>query len=160
MNSKSFHSSDQKKIDSYVIREAKKEDLFKVIELDETNTGLSKSQYWEELLTRFGKKEEDFFFLVGEKEESFVGFIIGEIRAWEFGSPPCGWIFALGVEPDYRTLGVGTHLFDSLCKRFKDKGILKIRTMLARSDHLNMSFFRSQGMRAGPFIQLETNLVQ
>ena len=160
MNSESFHSSDQKNIDSYEIREAIKEDLFKVIELDEKNTGLTKPHYWEQLFIRFGKKEEKIFFLVGEKEESFVGFIIGEIRAWEFGSPPCGWIFALGVEPDYRTLGVGTHLFNSLCKRFKEKRILKIRTMLARSDHLNMSFFRSQGMHAGPFIQLETNLVQ
>ena len=160
MNSESFHSSDQQKIDSYEIREAIKEDLFKVIELDEKNTGLTKPYYWEELFIRFGKKKDNIFFLVGEKEESFVGFIIGEIRAWEFGSPPCGWIFALGVEPDYRNLGVGTILFDSLCKRFKEKEILKIRTMLARNDHLNMSFFRSQGMRSGPFIQLETNLIQ
>jgi len=30
--------------------------------------------------------------------------------------------------------------------------------MLARDDQLVMSFFRSQGMMAGPFIQLEKSL--
>ena len=30
--------------------------------------------------------------------------------------------------------------------------------MLAVDDNLNMSFFRSQGMRGGPFIQLEKRL--
>ncbi|MDP6382868.1 MAG: GNAT family N-acetyltransferase [SAR324 cluster bacterium] len=66
--------------------------------------------------------------------------------------------FALGVDPDSRTKGIGTRLFEAICERFQQEGIQKIRTMLARNDHLNMSFFRSQGMRGGPFIQLEKNL--
>ena len=39
-----------------------------------------------------------------------LGFIIGEIRAWEFGSTPCGWVFALSVEPKVRLAGVGSAL--------------------------------------------------
>ena len=64
----------------------------------------------------------------------------------------------IGVDPEYRTCGIGTQLYETICKRFQEGGIRKVRTMLARSDHLNMSFFRSQGMRGGPFIQLEKNL--
>ena len=41
---------------------------------------------------------------------------------------------------------------------FRQAGITKVRTMLAVDDNLNMSFFRSQGMRGGPFIQLEKRL--
>jgi hypothetical protein len=55
-------------------------------------------------------------------------------------------------------MGIGSKLFKSICQHFQQVGIEKVRTMLARSDHLNMSFFRSQGMRGGPFIQLEINV--
>ena len=158
MNSESNHSLQQEKRCTFKIRNATSEDLSLVIDLDEKNTGLSKPLYWEELFERFGRREEERFFLVAEKAGEFVGFIIGEIRAWEFGSPPCGWIFALGVDPEYRTCGIGTQLYETICKRFEVVGIRKVRTMLARSDHLNMSFFRSQGLRGGPFIQLEKNL--
>jgi hypothetical protein len=34
----------------------------------------------------------------------------------------------------------------------------KVRTMLARDANLVMSFFRSQGMMAGPFVELEMDL--
>ena len=64
-------------------------------------------------------------FPVAEESEVFTGFIIGEIRAWEFGSPPCGWIFALGVDPDSRTKGIGTRLFEAICERFQQEGIQK-----------------------------------
>ena len=158
MNSESNHSLQQEKRGSFKIRKATSEDLSLVIDLDEKNTGLSKPLYWEELFKRFGRREEERFFLVAEKAGEFVGFIIGEIRAWEFGSPPCGWIFALGVDPEYRNCGIGAQLYENMCKRFQERGIPKVRTMLARSDHLNMSFFRSQGMRGGPFIQLEKKL--
>ena len=158
MNSKSNHSLQQEKRGFFKIRKATSEDLSLVINLDEKNTGLSKPLYWEKLFKRFSRREEERFFLVAEKAGEFVGFIIGEIRAWEFGSPPCGWIFALGVDPEHRNCGIGTQLYETICKRFEVVGIRKVRTMLARSDHLNMSFFRSQGLRGGPFIQLEKNL--
>jgi len=67
-------------------------------------------------------------------------------------------MFALGVGNEAREMGVGSKLFDCICLHFKNVGIEKVRTMLALSDHLNMSFFRSQGMRGGPFIQLEKNV--
>ena len=143
--------------ESTLIRDAVKKDLIEIIKLDAQNTGIVKEDYWQASFDRFGN-EESGFFLVAETEHHFCGYILGEVRAWEFGSPPCGWVFALGVHNDAREMGVGSKLFDSICLHYKDVGIKKVRTMLARSDHLNMSFFRSQGMRGGPFIQLEKNV--
>ena len=51
--------------------------------------------------------------------------------------------------------GIGTALFDDICARFKGDGVQIVRTMLARDDQLNMAFFRSQGLMAGSFIELE-----
>jgi len=143
--------------ESTLIRDAVQEDLIEIIKLDAQNTGIEKEDYWQAAFDRFGN-EGSGFFLVAETENHFCGYILGEVRAWEFGSPPCGWVFALGVYNDSREMGVGSKLFDSICLHYKDVGIKKVRTMLARSDHLNMSFFRSQGMRGGPFIQLEKNV--
>lgn len=140
-----------------VVRPAGVADIPLVIRLDEGNTGLAKPDYWHQTFDRFGTGDGRFF-LVADMGGSVHGFIIGEVRAWEFGSPPCGWVFAVGVDPEYRLHGFGTQLFKAICKCFGDAGVGKVRTMLAVDDHLNMSFFRSQGMMGGPFIQLETTL--
>ena len=143
--------------ESTLIRDAVQDDLTEIIKLDAQNTGIEKNDYWQAAFDRFGNGESGFC-LVAEIAHHFWGCILGEVRAWEFGSPPCGWVFALGVHNDAREMGVGSKLFDSICQHLKNTGIEKVRTMLARIDHLNMSFFRSQGMRGGPFIQLEKNV--
>src|SRR5664279_4344814 len=87
-----------------------------------------------------------------------VGFVIGEVRDWEFGSPPCGWVFAIDVHPQARLGGIGTRLLEAISASFYRAGVRKLRTMLARDNGLILSFFRSQGMMAGPLISLEMDL--
>lgn len=140
-----------------VIRDARADDVPAVMRLDERITGISKPGYWHEVFEG-RRRREGTSFVVAENEGAVVGFIIGEVRAWEFGSPPSGWIFAIGVDPDSRLGGIGSRLFDAICERFRQAGVPTVRTMLARDDTLNMSFFRSQCMTAGSFIELEMRL--
>jgi ribosomal protein S18 acetylase RimI-like enzyme len=140
-----------------IIRDARTEDMQAVEEVDTRITGLAKPEYWSQAFTRYGNRP-DRWFLVAETDGRLVGFIIGEQRAWEFGSPPCGWVFAIGVAPDRRLAGLGTRLFEAICAAMRQAGVATIRTMLARDDSLNMAFFRSQGMMGGSFIQLEMPL--
>ena len=130
-----------------------------VVALDAANTGMAKPHYWKELFADYGRRRSSRFFLVAEHAGRLVGFVVGEIRAWEFGSVPCGWVLAIEVDPDTRLRRVGTMLIEAIVARFKSAGVRKLRTMLARDDLLNLRFFRSQGMMAGPFIQLEKDLV-
>ncbi len=142
------------------IRPAALADVPLVIALDEEVTGLAKPEYWRQTFDRFGGRGRgERFFLVAERQGRFEGFIVGEIRAWEFGSPPCGWIFAIQVRPKNRLRGVGTELYTALCECFRRAGVTSVRTMLARDNPTILSFFRSQGMMAGPFIELETTLL-
>ena len=139
------------------IRPAAPDDLPAIIALDREVTGLEKPQYWHELYARYGGNGQRCF-LVAAIGGQVEGLAIGEVRAWEFGSPPCGWIFAIQVRPNCRLAGVGTKLFEAVCDRFRAAGVDRLRTMLARDNTVILSFFRSQGMMAGPFVELEMEL--
>ncbi len=141
------------------IRPATEADLPGVIALDKEVTGLLKPDYWRDMFARYGAPPaESRFFLVAQVGDRIDGFIVGEVRAWEFGSPPCGWIFAVQVRPQQRVRGLGSRLFDAVCDGFRAAGVDRVRTMLARDNTVIHAFFRSQGMIAGPFIQLEMHL--
>ena len=136
-------------------------DLDAVVALDAANSGSAKPGYWQELLERFTQENPRIrrYFLVGKSaDDELVGFIVGEIRAWEFGSPPCGWVIALNVTADQRQQGIGTMLFDALCAEMKKDGATTIRTMVLSNDKVNLSFFRGEGLSAGPYIELERQL--
>jgi ribosomal protein S18 acetylase RimI-like enzyme len=140
------------------IRAAHLSDLAAVVALDAEDTGITKPAYWKSRFEWYAGRRPDRFFLVAERQGAIIGFIVGEVRAWEFGSPPSGWIFAIGVSSEARLHGLGSMLFEEMCVRFRKAGVKEVRTMLAKDDRLIMSFFRSQGMMAGPFIQLEKRL--
>ncbi len=148
------------------VRDGVAGDVDAVIALDETVTGIAKPDYWRTLFdgdeAAGGRRR--YFLIAEESGETgkagarLVGFIIGEVRAWEFGSRPCGWVFAISVDPDARLDGIGSRLLEEISGRFKAAGVTRMRTMMARSNHLLMSFFRSHGMMAGPYIELEKDL--
>ena len=123
------------------IRGARRADLPQIIAIDAGITGLRKPAYWSGILSRYGSRQRHRYFLVAENERAVQGYIVGEVRDWEFGSPPCGWVFGLGVRPEARLAGVGT-----------------VRTLLDRDDPLVLALFRSQGMMAAPFIPLQMEL--
>jgi GNAT superfamily N-acetyltransferase len=135
------------------IRPVQVSDLKAISALDERETGVAKPDYWREMLS------PDRHFLIAETDKGrLAGFIAGEIRAWEFGQPAAGWVFAIQIDPKLRLKGVGTELFEAIVARFKEKGVTRVRTLVDRKDHLILSFFRAQGMVAGPSLQLDKDL--
>ena len=122
-------------------------------------TGLHKAAYWQRVYRRYGiKGQGERHFLVAESEGRVCGFVIGEVRDWEFGAPPCGWLFAIDVMPSARQGGVGGRLLSELAQRFRREGVNTLRTMTASNNSLIQSFFRSQGMRAGHLLPLEMEI--
>jgi GNAT superfamily N-acetyltransferase len=135
------------------IRPVQVSDLAAISALDARLTGSDKPDYWRDMLAP-GRH----FLLAEPGKGALAGFIAGEIRAWEFGQPAAGWVFAIQIDPKLRLKGVGTALFDALVARFKAEGVTRVRTLVDRKDHLILSFFRAQGMVAGPSLQLDMDL--
>ena len=141
------------------IRNARPEDFNDMLALDFDSIKEEKQAYWRGIFDRYASNSNDGgFFLVAEAGFGIIGFIVGEIRAWEFGSPPCGWVFALSVSPEQRERGVGQRMLDEMCQQMKQAGVTTMRTMVDRESKLTLSFFRSQGLRTGRYIELEKSL--
>jgi|SRR5262245_22742729 len=156
------------KAGTLAVRPVRAADVPHIVALDKRVTGLAKPDYWREVYARYGENRgHEPSFLVAESRAAdksaparspILGFIVGEVRAWEFGSAPCGWVLALSVEPRARLHGVARTLFEALSAEFKAAGVDKMRTMVARGNRLHLMFFRSEGMAAGPYLQLEKEL--
>jgi ribosomal protein S18 acetylase RimI-like enzyme len=140
------------------IRSARASDLAQVVEIDARITGLRKRAYWAGILRRYGGRDPSRLFLVFIEKNQIQGYVVGEVRDWEFGSAPCGWVFGIGVRPESRLRGAGTRLLEAICAAFRRRRVQKVRTLLARDNALVLAFFRSQGMMAAPFIALERDL--
>jgi len=145
--------------DTLRIRQMQSDDLDEVIAIDARVTGVEKTDYWYEMFHRYGTRGgRQRFFFVAEVDGAVEGFVIGEVRDWEFGEPPCGWVFGVAVRPEARLGGIGARLLESVNAAFRSAGVTKVRTLVARNNHLVLSFFRSQGMMAAPFIALELDI--
>lgn len=144
--------------DSVVIRAVRAADLAQVMAIDEQITGIAKPDYWRAELQRASGEHHFLIAATGVGAREVAGFILGEVRAWEFGSAPCGWVYGLSVRPDARLHGCGQALLDALVSRFRSAGVARIRTMVARDNRLHLLFFRAAGMTAGPYVELEKEL--
>jgi len=132
-------------------------DISQVIEIDAVITSERKEEFWNRTFASLATRPNNVFY-VARVDNQVAGYVIGTIRAWEFGSPTTGWINAIAVNPEFRKLGIGAQLIEAVKAFFRSKDIFRMRTMLHIDDHLLMSFFRFHGLSAGPFIELETTL--
>jgi len=97
--------------------------------------------------------------LGAEIDGKLVGFIISEVRRWEFGrGGMTGWILILGVDHDYQGLGVGHKLSSTLLDHFRKKNISKIRTMVEWHEGELISYFRSLGFKMLGMLPLEKEI--
>lgn len=155
-------------------------DLDEVIRIDAVHRGDADPGYWHSVLGRFLTRRrsrrptaEDTtasrpvpivqvaIGVDGNAEQTgLAGYLFGEVRAVEFGSEPCGWIFAVGVDRPYLRSKLASALLREATARFQRAGVRKVRTMVQKSDVPVLSFFRASGFVGGPFVQLELDLEQ
>ena len=140
------------------IRELTPDDLPEVMRIDAFHTGVPKPEYWQRLF-REGLASGEGAARIGlaaVASGGLAGFLVGEVRAFEFGSEPCGWIVVMGVDPSYLRHGVASTLLQTACRRFEAAGVKTVRTMVRRNDVPVLTFFRTNGFAGGPYVQMES----
>ena len=142
------------------LRRLEPADLARVVALDARHRGAEVPDYWRRVRASYLVRDRERLRLAlgAERDGDLVGFLFGEERAFEFGSEPCGWIFAVAVDPDVQREGIASLLLGEACRRFRKAGLTTVRTMIRRRDVPVLSFFRAHGFAAGEFTQLEIEL--
>ena len=138
-----------------VIRVMKKEDLDRIIEIDNQVLGESRPDYWETKVELAGKKSP-LPSLVAEIEGKIVGFIFGEASGWEYGVPEnIGWIDTIGVDPVYQKKGIGSLLMKELINYMKKVGVDTVYTLVNWRDWELLRYFDAIGFERGDMINLK-----
>jgi ribosomal protein S18 acetylase RimI-like enzyme len=143
------------------LREVQPGDVSGIVALDALRSEKRKRAWWCKLLERYGsgKQQDGRVALVAADARGRVhGFLFGEVRAWEFGSERCGWVFSVAVSPTQERTGLATRLCREAMKRFGAMGVDLVRTMVRRNDVPMLAFFRSMGFHAGPFSELQRRI--
>ncbi len=142
------------------IRDLVADDLETVVAIDALRTGARKPEYWSRVFGETLDPDPKVMRvgLAAEQSGVLIGYVTGEIRAFEFGSEACGWILTIGVDPERAREKIASSLLAAACRRFQEAGVGKVRTMVQRADVPVLSFFRANGFVGGSFVQMELDL--
>jgi ribosomal protein S18 acetylase RimI-like enzyme len=98
--------------------------------------------------------------LGAEVNGKLAGFVLGEVRTWEFGSGErTGWIEVVGIDPEFWGLGIGRRLGEALLTEFKRRGVVRVRTLVDSYSGELIAYFRSLGFQILNMLPLEKQLV-
>jgi len=135
-----------------VIRALRYEDVKAIAAIDEANTKHAAE-----------RKDMDLWRLIGESTTSFgaeadgklVGFILADVRPWEFGArDPVGWIIAVGVDPAFKGHKLGRRMAERVIEEFRRLGVEHMSTLVEPGSEL-VRYFDSLGFKPGPRLVLE-----
>lgn len=143
---------------SVTVRRMSPQDTDAILKINEKITGRPHEAQWEsriiDLLAR-----NPLGCLVAEAEGKIAGFVLGDIRGWEFAIPKSGWIEIVGVDPDFQGKGVARALIEKLGLYFRNHNVEQVLTMVNWNDAGLVGFFRALGFERSEFIVLEKEAV-
>ena len=131
-------------------------DIEPVCAIDEKLSGKDRPGEWERRISYYIRRDPELS-LVAVEGSRVVGFMLGEVRAGEFGlEEPSGWIEVLGVDPECQGRSVGKRLLEGLLKGFKARGCKAVRTLVNDIGQKELlGFFEAGGFKPTPIRTLE-----
>ncbi len=133
-------------------------DIPRLVEIEKKITGAGTMSPLERSIHNYVYYGDPDLCIVAEIGKRVVGFLIGEIRPWEFGHEEVGWLKAVGIDPEYQGQGIGKALGDAVLKSLKEKGVHRVRTLVEWDSGDLITYFRSLGFVRSDLLVLERGL--
>ena len=131
-------------------------DIGDVVAIDEKISGEYRPDVWDRRIAYYLRRDPDAA-LVAEVDGQVVGFMLGEVRAGEFGlEEPTGWIEVLGVDPEVRGKAIGRRLMEAMLDHFRSLEVVAVRTLVDEKMGDIAGFFTSLGFEPAtlrPFVK-------
>jgi len=130
---------------SLQVRSLSELDLDDIVRIAEKTRNVYQPELWEDRVTYYLRRDPEAS-VVAERGGKVVGFMLGDVRAGEFGiEEPSGWIEVIGVDPDAAGHGVGRALGEEMVARYRARGVSRLRTMVDQSMPDVERFFAALG---------------
>ena len=146
-----------KRMPDISIRKMTVRDIDEVLRIDEKITGKPHAAYYESKADAYISRAPEYC-LVAQHRDRVVGFVLGDVRGWEFAAELSGWMEIIGVDPDYHGQGVSRALMNELFTRFKRAGVTVVNTMVNWNDGDLIDYFSANGFQRGEYVNLVKNL--
>ena len=140
-----------------VIRNMTVRDIDEVLRIDEKITGKPHAAYYETKAAGYISRGPDYC-LVAEHRDRVVGFVLGDVRGWEFATTLAGWLEVIGIDPAYQGRGVSRLLLRELFAAFRRAGVTVVNTMVNWNDGHLIDYFQAQGFERGEYVNLVRRL--
>ena len=133
-------------------------DIGSVVTIDERITGRYRPEFWEQRIGYYLRRDPESS-RVAEVDGKVVGFMLGDVRAGEFGlEEPSGWIERFGIHPEFRGKDLGKLMFEALLAHFAQAGVASVRTLVDEKDAGVAGFLKAMGFAPSPLQALERPL--
>ena len=148
-----YRAQRAKRMQDIVVRKMTVRDIDEVLRIGEKITGKPHAAYYESKAAAYIGRSPDTC-LVAEHRGRVIGFVLGDVRGWEFAAKLAGWLEIIGVDPDYHDQGVSRALMDELFENFRRAGVSTVNTMVNWNDGDLIDYFRSNGFERGEYVNL------
>ncbi len=141
------------------IRTLAREDVARLVKMDERITGRNRSAWYAGKLKRAFEDSDLMISLGAEVDGTLVGAVLGTLQYGEFGLPePVAVLDTILVDGDFRGRGIGTAMFGELVRNLEALGIERLRTEVAWNDRDLVGFLGKNGFGPRGRLVLERNL--
>lgn len=143
-----------------VIRNLRSEDQNALVRIDSHTVGYPRNRYFDRKFTRFfGDDAPILLSLIAEYEGKIVGYIMGEVNTGEYGIPePVASIDTLGVEPEFKRMGIGKILLEDYCSLAEKAGIELMTTLISQDYPDIIEFFKMNNFTPARMVALDRKL--
>ena len=133
-------------------------DISGIVRIDERISGIYRPKIWEERVMYYTRRDPGAS-QVAEVGGKVVGFMLGDLRAGEFGlEEPSGWIERFGIDPDHRGQDLGRKMFHAIRAHFEARGARSVRTLVDTKDGGVAGFLEAIGFTPATLQALEIRL--
>ena len=141
------------------IRSLDKSDLPFIVSIEERLTGVARSNYWEKRIEMSEAIRPHWASLVAELNNRVVGFVFGRAAELEFGLPGnVAWIEIIGVDPAFRSQGIGRALLEQFTTSAEDHDIKTIFTLVGPEVSDMKEFFGRLGFAQGKILHFQKDI--
>lgn len=133
-------------------------DIDSIVRIDEKIGGQYRPDFWEQRVAFYLRRDPEAS-RVAEVDGKVVGFMLGDLRAGEFGiDQPSGWIERFGIDPDFRGRDLGKQMFSEIVGHFRAEGAATVRTLADGRETSVVGFLKALGFAPSALQALEITL--